>query len=287
MAGSIIALTPTHDPLRWTLPLVPGLCTGPRGGATFMFGGIGLAAAVAAMEEASGRPAICATAQYVAFARPPAIVELEIDILAQGRSVSQASAVARVGTQTVLAAHAALGGRRDDGSLQKPPMPTAPLPDACARVRHWNARDDAVQSLFDVRLAAGRFPDGRPIAGAGAGRVLIWVRPLAGHAIDTRLLSVVGDYVSVAITDALGGYADGNSLDNTIRFAAIEDCAWMLCDIRIESIHDGFVHGSMHIFSQSGRLMAVASQSLILRRHPPTHDGRPLPPRPTPDGDHQ
>ena len=284
MAGSIIALGETDDPLRWVLPLTPQLCTGPRGGTTFMFGGIGLAVAVAAMERATSRAAIWAAAQYVAFARPPATLDIEVDLLAQGSKTSQAGATVRVGSQTVLAAQAALGTRADDASIQTPLMPCVAPAGECPRVRHWEVRDDAVQSLFDVRLAAGRFPDGRLIEGRGAGRLLLWVRALAGHASDTCLLSVVGDYISVAIADALGCYADGNSLDNTIRFAAVEDCSWMLCDIQIESIHKGIVHGGMHIFSQSGRLMAVASQSLILRRRLSTQYGGP-PARADADGD--
>ncbi|MDQ1356726.1 MAG: hypothetical protein QOG44_1099, partial [Acidimicrobiaceae bacterium] len=39
-----------------------------------MFGGCGLAAGVAAMEHASGRPAIWATAQYLSYAPTGSVV---------------------------------------------------------------------------------------------------------------------------------------------------------------------------------------------------------------------
>jgi acyl-CoA thioesterase len=42
---------------------------------------------------------------------------------------------------------------------------------------------------------------------------------------------------------------------------------WVLCDIRIQGIHAGFGHGTMTLFSDSGVLMASASQSVIVRIH--------------------
>ena len=42
-------------------------------GFAFMFGGVGLAAAVGAMERTCERPVIWATAQYLSYARPPSV----------------------------------------------------------------------------------------------------------------------------------------------------------------------------------------------------------------------
>ena len=48
-----LGLVPTDDPLRWQLPLRRELMTG----GAFLYGGAGLAAAIAAMELSTGRPA--------------------------------------------------------------------------------------------------------------------------------------------------------------------------------------------------------------------------------------
>ena len=40
----------------------------------FMFGGVGLASAIGAMERTTGRPLIWGTAQYLSYARPPSVV---------------------------------------------------------------------------------------------------------------------------------------------------------------------------------------------------------------------
>ena len=53
--------------------------------------------------------------------------------------------------------------------------------------------------------------------------------------------------------------------NNTIRFARIAATEWLLAEIQIEAVHNGVVHGSMHLFAQDGTLMALASQSMILR----------------------
>ena len=65
-----LGLQATHNPMRWVLPVTPGVATG--GG--FLFGGCALGAAVAAMEATTGRPVIWATAQYLSYAHVPAIL---------------------------------------------------------------------------------------------------------------------------------------------------------------------------------------------------------------------
>ncbi len=57
-------LRSTHNPNRYVLPVEPKLCVGPPG-KKFLFGGVGLAASVAAMERTTGRACIWATAQYL------------------------------------------------------------------------------------------------------------------------------------------------------------------------------------------------------------------------------
>ena len=57
-------LKPTHNPHRWYLPLTPAVCVGPRDN-LFMFGGVGMASAIVALERTCGRRVIWATALCV------------------------------------------------------------------------------------------------------------------------------------------------------------------------------------------------------------------------------
>ena len=68
-----------------------------------------------------------------------------------------------------------------------------------------------------------------------------------------------------ASASALGRNAGGNSLDNTIRFFSAVETQWVLCDIQIDGVHGGFAHGAMRLFARDGVLMALASQSMVLR----------------------
>jgi acyl-CoA thioesterase len=52
---------------------------------------------------------------------------------------------------------------------------------------------------------------------------------------------------------------------------------WVLLDVRIEAITNGFGHGLVHLWAQDGTLLATASQSTIVR-----YRGVPVPPPPDP-----
>ena len=67
------------------------------------------------------------------------------------------------------------------------------------------------------------------------------------------------------IGQALGRWAGGNSLDNTLRILRPVATAWVLCDIQIHGVHDGFAHGQIHLWSETGVLMATGGQSAIVR----------------------
>ena len=76
-----LGLQPTHNPMRWYLPVTPGICTGHR----FLFGGCALGAAISALEGSTGRPIVWATAQYLYYARPPSVLDIDITIASHGK----------------------------------------------------------------------------------------------------------------------------------------------------------------------------------------------------------
>jgi acyl-CoA thioesterase len=47
---------------------------------------------------------------------------------------------------------------------------------------------------------------------------------------------------------------------------------WILCDLQIDSIEGGYGHGHMHMFDETGALVATASQSMLVRQR--REDGR-------------
>lgn len=274
MSEPFFDLKPTHNPHRWYLPLNPGICVGPPG-QMFMFGGIGLASAIAAMERTLERPVIWATAQYLSYARPPSIVDLDVWVPAHGHNTSQARVVGHVGDKEILTVNAALGSRPGEISHQwAAPPPDMPPPEACERSHVWPVEGDNLNARIEIRFAKGRYGD-RPRDGVlGDGRMVIWVRPVGDHPIDAGMLAVFADYVPSGIGAALGRMGGGNSLDNTLRIRRIVPTQWVLCDIQIVGIHAGFAHGNMNLFSEDGELMASASQSVIVRMMRDDPEGR-------------
>lgn len=258
-------LQPTHNPHRFFLPVTTDLCVGLPD-RRFLFGGVGLAASIHAMEQTCERPVIWATAHYLSFAKPGSIVDLDVWVPVEGNQTSQASVLAHVEDRKIITVHAALGERSSPEAGQWVTTPDLPGPDDCRTVNNPRWSEGDMHSRFEVRLAEGRFPEGQDISGRSPdGRLRLWLRSKEGLMADSGLLAVAADYVSVAISNAIGRPAGGNSLDNTIRFVQVEPCEWILCDIRIEAVRHGIVQGAMHLYSERGTLMATASQSLILR----------------------
>lgn len=262
-AQEFLGLEATDDPTRYRLPVEQSLCT--WGG--FLFGGAGLGAAMAAMELATGRPIRWATAQYLSFARPPAVLDLEVVVPSAGHRISQARAIGHVGDTEILTVLGALGSRPHDQHGTWASFPEGiPAPDDCKPREHrsHHYRGESVMSRFEQRLARGRNPaelDGVP----GDGGSALWVRLPEGLEASAAALAILGDYVPFGIGQALGVGAGGTSLDNTLRMHRSVPTRWVLIDVAIHTVRDGFAHGRVFLWSEDRTLLAIASQSAIVR----------------------
>lgn len=265
----MIPLTTGHAPGHYRLTVTKPLCVGPPD-TMFMFGGMGLASALAAVEAHTGRPTVWAAAQYLSYARPGTDLDLEVIVPVAGKQTSQARVITRAGAQEIITVNAALGSRPDHAHQQWAQMPEVPPPEDCPEMRiRWTRDPDDLNSHFDRRVAHGHFGADRgtaPPSADGVGR--LWVRPADPAApIDRLALAVMADFLPSGVGNALGAHAGGNSLDNTIRFMNVVPTDWVLADMRIHAVHAGFAHGRVHLFAQDGTLMATASQSMIVRIH--------------------
>ena len=259
----------THNPNRWNVKVEPRICVGPPD-YQFLFGGVGMATAVKAMERTTERPVIWATAQYLSYARPPSIVDLDVVVPVSGKYNSQARVIGYVGEREIFTVNAALGERPGEDSYQWAKMPEAPRPEDCQPHTHWRGSGhEHLHSHIESRQVKGRFGDERLMGGVSdEANTQMWARPTdPAIPVDSAFLAIVADFVPSGIGNALGKNAGGNSLDNTIRIRRIVPTEWVFLDIQIQGIHSGFGHGRIHIFAQDGELMATASQSLIVRIH--------------------
>jgi acyl-CoA thioesterase-2 len=265
MSASFLGIEPGTTPFASRLPITPEICVGPKGN-VFMFGGVGLAAAIVAAERATGRDAVWASAQFLSYARVGDTLELAVEVLNAGRNVSQVRVAATDAGRTILSVNAALGTREGLPEDQWPHPPEMPPPDECVPQPMWPVQDAALMSRLDVRLAPGRYGagprDGRRSAN---GRMVMWMRAKDGTPADAALLALFADFVPSGLAAAFGRPGGGNSLDNTVRIARVVPTEWVLCDVRIAAAARGFGHGAIHMYAQDGTLMATGSQSAILR----------------------
>lgn len=260
---SFLGLEATHNPHRWYLPIVPELCTW----GDFLFGGCGLGACIEALERTTGRPVIWATAQYLSYAKPGSVLDIDVTVPVSGRSTSQARAVGHVGDREILTVNAALGSRTLETSGQLVAMPEVPAPEDCPD-RPFRDRpfDKAtIGDRMDMRLALGRGHDDYDGTPSADGRSALWARVPDLPDTTAPKLAILGDYVPFGTGQAMGRFIGGNSLDNTLRVVQLVPTDWVLLDIQVHALQRGFAHGLVHLWAQDGTLLGTASQSTIAR----------------------
>jgi len=258
---SFLGLQQSHNPYRWSMEVTPSLAT--MGG--FLFGGCGLGAAISAMEGTSGRDVVWATAQYLSYAKPGEVMDVDVTIAVEGHQITQARAVCHVGNREILTVNAALGNRPLEQSGQWEQMPDVPGPTDGVPRSYRLPVDGTINERMEQRLVKGR--DLAEMDGShGDGQTLMWARiPDVLDGVDAAALAILGDFVPMGVGQALGVRGGGNSLDNTLRVVHLVPTEWVLLDIRVHAVERGFGHGLVHMFAQDGTLLATASQSCIVR----------------------
>jgi acyl-CoA thioesterase-2 len=258
-------MEPTDDTnLRWELEVTPGLSTPGE----FLFGGCGLAAGIVAMEAATGRPTVWASAQYLSFAPTGSRLGLDVVLAAVGRRTTQARAVGQVRDHEILTVNAALGGRDETfGGLWVRP-PQVDRPENCPeRGSVQGALGETIFDTVDMRQALGRSFEEMMVGPAvrGTATSAIWAR-VPGHlGPETAALAVFGDLVAGGVSQVVGRPTHGTSLDNTLRIVRLAPTEWVLCDIHIDALAGGYAQGHSYLWSEDGQLLATASQSMSLR----------------------
>ena len=84
------------------------------------------------------------------------------------------------------------------------------------------------------------------------------------------MAAYLADMVPLSVALACGVMAGGTSLDNTIRIGSFVDTEWVLLDLRPHLAAGDYGHGTAHLWSESGHLLATASQTASMIRFDPT-----------------
>ena len=261
---AFLALERTDDRHRWRFPLHPGVMTA----AGALYGGAGLAAVIAALEEATSRPLVWATAQYLAFVRGDVTLDIDLQMPVEGARTTQARGTVRNGDQEILSVLATLGHRDAPAQWTYTEPPDVPTP-AETRPQLIDEVAGTIHGVYEMRLVRGvsrrQLAPGKPPVDTG-GRAAYWVRlPGGSHVPDAAELALVGDLVPSAFPSATGKPISGSSLDNTIRLGELVSTEWVLADVHVHAVVNGYGHGIAHLWAEDGTLLGTASQSAFVR----------------------
>jgi acyl-CoA thioesterase len=261
---SFLGLHRNVDGARWCLEVVPKLSTPGK----FLFGGCGLAGAVAAMEEECGRPTVWAAAQYLSYAMIGSTVEYQVVVAAKGRHVTQVRTVAHVDDREILTVNAAVGETSTDLDAIWETPPSVSPPSQCPRREVPEEFVNTIVDELEVRVAGG-VPYEHVERGTGNPRLALWARVPHELGPSATTLAIFGDYVSHGLSQPLGRFAMTRSLDNTLRIVSLVPTEWVLCDIRMHATTRGYAHGTAFLWAEDGTLLGIASQSLGFRFREP------------------
>ena len=241
-----------NNETKFKLVASPQACVGPAGH-EFIMGGVAQAAAIEAAEIVSGKTLLWSTIQFVNAGFLNQSIEIEVELLGGGRSISQVLVTLTADGTVLQTMSAALGGRQGI-ERQFVSMPTVAAPEDCSiktDLDHNNDQDLIAQ--FERRVAIER-----PDEGLGA----MWIRSNDGLPITAGLLAITSDFM-------LGLHPEsfrGTSLDNTFRVFSTRPTEWILCVTQMSGFRDGAAMGFTHQFTQDGQLLTVSSQTGLLPR---------------------
>jgi acyl-CoA thioesterase-2 len=230
----------------------------------FLFGGCGLASALVALEEASARPTIWATAQYLSYAPLGSTVTVTTDLAVVGGHVTQARATTFADDREILTVNGAFGTGELTAQTSWITMPDVRPPDECPERVMPERLNRSIFNHLDTRMALGRpFDqiDGVPGSPVSA----LWSRVPGHFDLSAATLAIFGDYVAGGLSQPLGIATMGRSLDNTIRIVTLEPTEWVLTEIHMHALSGGFAQGTAFMWSETGTLLATASQSIAAR----------------------
>ena len=256
--ADFLGINKTPDEMVWELPVTAEI----TGGAGQLFGGCVVGAAAALLEQVTDRPVGWVTCQFGTGARPGDLIELRAEVVSQGRTVTQAKVHTTLDGQPHTTVLASLGTKQFDEHSPARPMPTVPGPDECSALV-FDKGAGGLNDRLDVRSVEPLPTDSPLVDGEPARQTTIhlWFRFDGETSGDVFSVSIAADFFPPALSAAVGRRVFGASLDNTVRFIDRAQSEWILAEMTVDSIRDGIGHGTTYVWTQCGRLLAIATQT--------------------------
>lgn len=247
-------------------------------------GGALMTIAMRAMQEELGDAGLRPLSANTHFCSPvPAgPLEVRVEVLRHGGAAAQVRAALSSTTMPGpgLEVSATFARDRDGVDLIDTKPPTVPPPDACVSGDHGSVviggrgRPRIFESL-EWRLGEGNLwwnTDWKP----GPARIARWFRykvpqRLADGRFDPLAIPPIADTMPPALIQQMGPDHEpffAPSLDLTVHFLEDTTAEWILTAVHVPRARAGYATANAEIWDDNGRLIATATQMMLLRRVP-------------------
>lgn len=254
-----------------------------------LYGGTAVGASVALATLVTERSPLWMTTQFVSTVPTGATLRFQVEVTAPGRRTNQVAVTARSEDGSLIVASLGATGHHRETDLDGvfAPMPSVAAPEDSepwssvfeslmtdelkARLRErfgesgTGATSGGHTGVSELRLA-------QRVDGVDPGEsTLVWARRPDGSPITPGIASFIADMVPMSTARALGRFAGGSSLDNTMRFSDDMASEWLLLQIQPHGSAGGYAHGDARMWSRDGRYLGTASQTFIMRAFDPAN----------------
>jgi acyl-CoA thioesterase len=278
LRGNFLADTDLHPDggvaARW------GIEVSPAWNVFYTFGGLSMALALRGVERELDRPDLRPLSANAVFVSPvsPGHVDVDVDVLRQGRSASQATADVVQNGQRALRLTATFGASHDTPvTYTGATFPADVLRPDEAGERPEPPADNAFPKINlheqnDWRPALPGFAWFRP-GPAGPPRFASWYRLMEEPRLDSGAwdpvsLCLPGDMLGPAVFRPFGPAAVPSlvlSLEIGLHWFAPVTTTWLLQHVTVAEAGDGYATGTTELWDENEVLVGLAVQRALIK----------------------
>lgn len=233
------------------------------------FGGLMAALQYEAMRAKvpEGRPVRSLAITFVGPAEPGVPIAFEVEVLREGKAVSQLLGRATQNGQVMTLIQGSFGASRESViSVKADPAPTLKPLEACPQLPFVSGMMPEYLRFMELRWALGGLPFSNTPSPAIGGYVRF--RDIEeGPSSEAHVLALV-DAWPPALLPHLSKPAPGSSLTWTIEFVqpmpVLSTHDWCSYKAVIEHARDGYGHTAAMLWSSTGELIAISRQTVTV-----------------------
>jgi acyl-CoA thioesterase len=216
-----------------------------------------------AVQAEVGAPERAPRSMALHYFRPPVEgpAEVEVEVLREGRSLTNAKARLVQGERVCIEALVALAEARPGPSFSDLPPPDVPGPDELAPPPP-SPIEIPIRDRYEQRHAIGS----PPFTGAGEALTGGWIRLEDDEPVDHAVVAALADAWVPAVFSKVELPVGVPTVDLTVHFRSSppQRPAWCLVRFATRVAEDGYLEEDGEVWSDDGRLLAQSRQLAVM-----------------------